>query len=111
MASRRGDVVLLPFPFSDQTASKVRPAVVVSSTAYMSTEPDMLVAALTSRIAVPGPFDYILLDWAAAGLRVPSALKPVVVTADPALVLLTVGTVSQRDSEAIDDRLRAALGL
>ncbi len=29
-----GDVVLVPFPFTDQTASKKRPAVVVSADAY-----------------------------------------------------------------------------
>ncbi len=111
MASQRGDVVLLPFPFSDQSAAKVRPAVVVSTAAYMSSEPDLLVAALTSRIGPLGPFDYLLRDWSAAGLRVPSALKPVLVAADPSMVLLTVGAVSQRDLVAIEDRLRSALGL
>jgi len=29
-----GDVVLVPFPFTDQTGLKKRPAVVVSSTTY-----------------------------------------------------------------------------
>lgn len=32
-----GDVVLVPFPFTDQSASKKRPAVVVSSSAYHAT--------------------------------------------------------------------------
>jgi mRNA-degrading endonuclease toxin of MazEF toxin-antitoxin module len=30
MAFQRGDVVLVPFPFSDLSTTKVRPAVVVS---------------------------------------------------------------------------------
>lgn len=34
MAFQRGDVVLIPFPFTDLTATKTRPAVVVSSPAY-----------------------------------------------------------------------------
>ncbi len=31
MAFQRGDVVLIPFPYTDLSASKTRPAVVVSS--------------------------------------------------------------------------------
>jgi len=46
-----GDVVLVPFPFTDQTASKKRPAVVVSSDAYHRDRPDVIVVAITSRVA------------------------------------------------------------
>jgi mRNA interferase MazF len=35
-----GDVVLVPFPFTDQTATKKRPAVVVSSIAYNRKRPE-----------------------------------------------------------------------
>ena len=34
MAFRRGDVVLIPFPYTDLSAAKTRPAVLVSSEAY-----------------------------------------------------------------------------
>ena len=33
-AYKRGEIVLVPFPFSNQTAAKKRPAVIVSSNAY-----------------------------------------------------------------------------
>jgi mRNA interferase MazF len=29
-----GDIVLVPFPFTDQTTTKKRPAIIVSSNAY-----------------------------------------------------------------------------
>ena len=72
MQFQRGDVVLVPFPFSDLSTTKVRPAVVVSSALYHSTELDLLLAAITSKISLAtGPFDYFLNDWRTAGLRYP----------------------------------------
>ena len=112
MAFQRGDVVLVPFPFSDLSTAKVRPAVVVSSDLYHSTEPDLLLAALTSQVAgATGPYDYRLRDWRAAGLRFPSALKPVLVTLDPSRVVDSIGALSAPDMAQVDERLRGALGL
>jgi len=72
MAFQRGDVVLVPFPFSDLSTTKVRPAVVVSGSLYHATEPDLILAAITSKItAMTGPLDYVLNDWQAANLRYP----------------------------------------
>ena len=47
-----GDVVLVPFPFpfTDQSAGKKRPAVVISSVAYNNERPDLIIMAVTSQI-------------------------------------------------------------
>jgi len=112
MTFQRGDVVLVPFPFSDLSVAKVRPAVVVSSKLYHSSEPDLLLMAITSQVAeAKGPFDYPLRDWRAAGLRFPSALKPVLSTLDPARVVHRVGVLSAADLAQVDERLRRALAL
>ncbi|PIW85461.1 MAG: hypothetical protein COZ95_04435 [Nitrospirae bacterium CG_4_8_14_3_um_filter_50_41] len=49
---KRGDVVLVPFPFSDQTATKKRPAIVISSSAYNEVSQDTVILAVTSRIEI-----------------------------------------------------------
>jgi mRNA interferase MazF len=49
-----GDVVLVPFPFTNHTASKQRPAVIVSNLAYSQAKPDVVVMAITSQFR-PGP--------------------------------------------------------
>nr|MDO8119105.1 type II toxin-antitoxin system PemK/MazF family toxin [Candidatus Sigynarchaeota archaeon] len=49
-----GDVVLLPFPFTDLTTSKQRPAVVISSGWFNSNRKDIIVAAITSQVP-PSP--------------------------------------------------------
>jgi len=41
--------VLVPFPFTDQTASKKRPAVIVSSDSYHVGRPDLILLAITSQ--------------------------------------------------------------
>jgi mRNA interferase MazF len=45
-----GDVVLVPFPFTDQSAHKRRPAVIVSSAAYNTARPDVIILAITSQV-------------------------------------------------------------
>ena len=81
MLHQRGDVLLVPFPFSDLSATKVRPAVVISSRQYHTTQPDILLAAITSKVsATPDPLDYTLSDWRAVGLRYPSAFPGLTAT-------------------------------
>jgi hypothetical protein len=58
---RRGDVVLVPFPFTDLSTTKQRPALVVSPDAWNATQPDVMLIAITSQMAVAaGPQDLVL---------------------------------------------------
>jgi mRNA interferase MazF len=47
---KRGDIILVAFPFTDLTSTKQRPALVVSSDALNATSGDVLVAAISSQI-------------------------------------------------------------
>jgi mRNA interferase MazF len=53
--SEFGDVLLVPFPFTDQSTTKRRPAVVVSSAAYHRERPDLIILAISSQ-ARPAAF-------------------------------------------------------
>ena len=50
MNAKQCDVVLLPVPFSDQTARKVRPAIVVSNDHINAASDDLILVPLTSVI-------------------------------------------------------------
>ena len=40
-----GEIILVPFPFTDQSATKKRPAVVISSHIYNTEQPDLIIMA------------------------------------------------------------------
>lgn len=112
MAWARGDVVLIPFPYSDLSAAKARPSVVVNSPAYQIAHHELLLAYLTSQISQSNPtFDYLLADWQSAGLLKPSLMKPRVVVIRETLVQHRVGTLSLRDLIEVDRRLIRAMSL
>ena len=112
MVYERGEVILVPFPFSDLSATKVRPAVILSSATYHKSEPDLLVGAITSQIAgAIHSVDHVLKDWKSAGLKFPSAFKPVIFTLDPKRVIHKVGMLSKSDLGQVDKRLKLALNL
>jgi mRNA interferase MazF len=109
MSYRFGSVVLVPFPFTDQSASKQRPAVVVSSAAYQQARPDVIIMAITSQLR-PTTFDAELVDWRAAGLLKPSAVKPVITTVAQNLVRKSLGTLTSSDQQRLKEMLGKIVG-
>lgn len=106
-----GAVVLVPFPFSDQTASKRRPAVVVSNRAYNAAKPDVLVMAITSQLrSAPSLGEVWIAEWQLAGLLKPSAIKPVFATIEQRLVIRQLGTLSATDQRALRQAITETIG-
>jgi mRNA interferase MazF len=56
-----GDVVLVPFPFTDQSGAKKRPAVIVSSSSYNASRRDLVIMAITSQVRAPLGFGEAML--------------------------------------------------
>jgi len=93
-------------------ARKVRPFVVVSSDVYHATRPDVILGLLTGNVAAAtGPTDYVLQDWAAAGLHQPTAFRYYLVTVESGEIIREIGHLSDRDWQEVQARLRIALGL
>ena len=106
-----GAVVLVAFPFTDQSATKQRPAVVISSIAYQRERPDLIILAITSQLHATLTFgEAAVHDWQAAGLLKPSALKPLVTTIETRLVRKTLGTLSATDQQRLKAIIAAIIG-
>jgi mRNA-degrading endonuclease toxin of MazEF toxin-antitoxin module len=64
MAYASGDIVLVPFPYTDLSAVRTRPAVVVSTDVYARASGDLLIAMVTGQ-RHDLPTDYALRRLAA----------------------------------------------
>lgn len=116
MRVSRGDVVLVDYPFSDRSGSKVRPALVVQADSLNVRIDDTILAAI-SRSTHRASATQLLIDIAAAdgaqsGLRQPSMVQcENLLTYDQALVIAKIGTLTDALMQQTDACLKAALDL
>lgn len=108
----RGNIILVPFPFSDQTTTKKRPAVVISSDSCNEISPDIIIMAITSRTEQTFNIgECFIEDWQTAGLLKRSTMKPAISTIEKSLVLKKLGRLSPRDLTSMDKILRKLINL
>ena len=106
-----GDVILVPFPFSDQSQTKQRPAVIVSSARYNTERPDLILMAITSQVRTPATFGEVIVQhWQAAQLLKLSAIKPVFTTLDKRLVRKSLGRLHETDRASWKAAVQVILG-
>jgi mRNA interferase MazF len=100
-----GDVVLVPFPYSDLTGFKRRPALVVAS----AERGDVVMCQITSR-AYAGSSAIAISDdsFTTGGLSRPSFVRAgKLFTGSASLVLKTLGTLDARTTHQVRDSLQA----
>jgi mRNA interferase MazF len=108
----KDEVVLVPFPFSDQTVQKKRPAVVISSNSYNRVSHDIIIMAVTSKIDKTfGIGERAIDNWEAAGLLKPSVIKPAISTIERTLVFKKLGRLSKKDSASVKEALQEIIGI
>jgi len=104
----RGDVVVVPFPFSNLSDSKRRPALVLSPLEG----DDLILCQITSR-QLHDRYAVLLgdEDFASGSLRQLSNVRPNrIFTADRSLVLYRVGALKPAKLEEVIDKLINILG-
>ena len=117
MTFQRGDIVLEPFPFTDLTRPKVRPAVVVSPSSFNRTSLDIMLAAISSRIPPTSADTELIIrqgsaDFRTTGLRVSSVIRATkLITMQQTLISATLGRLSNHHIDELDIRLARAIGL
>lgn len=109
----RGKIILVPFPFTDLSSSKLRPALIISDPQY--SEEDVSVVFISSKIS-KRPTDYALSPahphFQETGLKTASVIKcGKIATLDKKIILGEIGSLSSNDQKEIDQKIRMALGL
>ena len=107
---KRGDIVLVPFPFTDLTTTKQRPGLVISSDAFNTADNDVVLLAITSQIPTTLGADEFLIpqnDLAACGLPKPSLVRLMkVFTLHQRLVIKRRGALPAKTLAALCDAFR-----
>ena len=114
----RGDVVLVDYPYTDRTGSKVRPCIVIQNVSDNLRLDDTIVVLMTSRTRfTPGTATEILITAESpagrqAGLIFDSAVQGQnLLTVDRSFVRRKIGIIPAETMSEVDRCLKAALAL
>lgn len=109
----QGDVILIPFPFTDFSTLKQRPAFIISSNSFNDAHNDVIVMAITSQIPQDVSNEEYLLtpqDIKMSGLPKPSVIKiGKIVTVNKMLVRRKLGNLPTAAVEKIKTKLQSIL--
>lgn len=110
MAYERFDVVVVPFPFTDQNRTKRRPALVISNRDFNSKAGHSVMAMITSAGNPAWPSDITIVDVDAAGLPAPSVCRMKLFTLDNRLILRQCGSLGDQDRKNAARELGFVIG-
>jgi len=107
MSYSKNDVILVNYPFSDLSSTKVRPAIIINAP---STSKDYFIVPLSSRTENLLTGEFILQDWQKAGLNVRSIVKRGIFTIQDTLIIKKIGTLTLEDIKKLEQSLKLWLG-
>ena len=100
---KKGDIVLVKYPFTDFSSEKLRPALVLLPE---DEENDLLLAFITSNITRKSSFD-INISKGETGLHKDSTLRlKKIMSVHKSLVMGKIGNVSKQQLNVIENMLR-----
>ena len=100
MICEAGDVVVVPFPFSERPGTKRRPALALSRSGFNEAG-HTIFSMITTQGHSPWPGDVSIADLDSAGLRQPCRVRLKLFTLDNRLILRQVGKLAEEDSQAV----------
>lgn len=104
---QKGDIVLLPFPFTDLTGSKRRPALILIAEGL-----DVTVSFISTQLHWQEPTDLLLHPDSKNGLKKSSLVRTgKIATIDKALVIGKLGKLDSKEIKELDKKLLRLLDI
>lgn len=103
----KGDIVLITFPFTDLSGSKLRPAVILAETAF-----DLTVCFITTQLQWQETTDIQLLPTSFNGIRKQSLIRTSkIATLNKVLAKGLLGRLNASELEDLNNKLKILLQL
>ena len=103
----RGDVILIPFPFTDLKGSKLRPAIVLIETDY-----DLTVSFITTQLKWEEVTDIEILPSEQNGIKKTSLIRlSKIATIDKSLAIGKLGELKRSEMIELNKKLKRLLQL
>lgn len=106
----RGDIVLVDFRFSEQSGSKKRPALIISTDRYHQNRQEVIVMAITTNITRMLVGDTKIDGWKEAGLKRASSAVGIMQTIKTRMILRKLGELAPSDLKKVEENLGKILG-
>lgn len=101
------DIVVVPFPFTDQNTEKRRPALVLSDQDnFNNLTKSCVLAMITSAKNSEWPLDARISSLKRAGLPAPSIVRMKLFTLDSRLILKKTGVLASKDQKVVIESLQ-----
>lgn len=105
------DVIVVPFPFTDSSRTKRRPALVLSNKNDFGAKVEhSVLAMITSQKNDPWPLDVIIKNKKRSGLTAPSVVRMKIFTLDNRFILRKIGHLSKSDQNSVVKSLTNLFG-
>ena len=103
----KGDIVLIPFPFTNLTGSKLRPAIVLIVTDF-----DLTVSFITTHLKWKDSTDIEILPSTENGIKKTSLIRvSKIATVDKSLAIGKIGALQQSEVSELNLKLKLLLQL
>ncbi len=104
-------IVVVPFPFTDSTKKKKRPALVISSEKFQKDNGHAILSMITTAKHSKWHGDFPIKDLETTKLPIKSYIRQKIFTIDSRLIEKKLGALSIKDAKSAKDLLKTCISI